>query len=273
MFLDVTREIYNLSLTTSTYTILLMSAKKAICNDKIQAVLFDVGGVVVQSPFLAISVYERQQGLPANYINVALSKRGSEGAFQRYERGELAHSDFLDQWTDELNEVESNNTAYREYLKRRHLDTRMVLPQSTRINGGVLFARMMERAQTPIRCVVQLVGELHRAGYKVAALTNSLPGAGHSNMLDEIFDEVFESSEVGLRKPDPKFYMLACNRLEVCPSEVVFLDDIGANLRAADRLGMDAVQVEIGNEQVAVDKVRKLVRSRGAHILPAQAKI
>ncbi|KAJ1868877.1 hypothetical protein LPJ57_005668, partial [Coemansia sp. RSA 486] len=94
-------------------------------SNRIRAVIFDIGGVVVRSPFIAISAYEREQGLPANYINVALSKLGDSGAFQRYERGELSYSEFIDLWTAELNDADANNRAYRAYLKRRDLDVRM----------------------------------------------------------------------------------------------------------------------------------------------------
>ncbi|KAJ1990161.1 hypothetical protein GGI25_004517 [Coemansia spiralis] len=239
-------------------------------HDRIKAVIFDIGGVVVQSPFIAISQYEREHGLPANYINVALSKRGADGAFQRYERGEIGHDAFLDQWTDELNEVAENNAAYRRYLERRKLDVHMVLPQSTQINGGVLFAHMMEVAKTPNTCVVELIKWLRHSGYRVAALTNNFKSdATSGRMRDELFstlfDEFVESTVVGLRKPDPRFYMHVCNKLEVRPTETVFLDDIGANLRAADRLGMSAVHVEIGREDEAVETVKKIVRARGIH--------
>ncbi|KAJ2825720.1 hypothetical protein IWW50_002723 [Coemansia erecta] len=236
---------------------------------KIRAVIFDIGGVVVQSPFLAISAYEREHKLPANYINVSLSKHGSSGAFQRYERGELTYTAFVDAWTDELNDVAANNTAYLAYLRRRSLDTRMVLPARLRINASVLFARMMRVAETPHECVVELVRWLRRSGYRVAALTNNFQndqtsGKMRDELLGGLFDAFVESSVVGLRKPDPKFYMHACNLLEIAPEEAVFLDDIGKNLRAADRLGMTAVQVEIGREQEAVDTVKKIIRARGA---------
>ncbi|KAJ2161080.1 hypothetical protein GGF46_001751 [Coemansia sp. RSA 552] len=235
-------------------------------GDAIRAVIFDIGGVVVQSPFLAISAYERAHRLPANYINVALSRRGADGAFQKYERGEIGYTEFVDRWTDELNEVEANNAAYRKYLARRNLDACMVLPQRTHVNGAVLFSRMMEVTQTTNACVVDLVRWLRRAGYRVAALTNNFKDDATSKMRPELFDELFdefvESSVVGLRKPDPRFYLHACNRLEVRPSEVVFLDDIGKNLRAASRLGMTAIQVEIGKEQEAVDSVKRLLRER-----------
>ncbi|KAJ2401337.1 hypothetical protein GGI23_001460 [Coemansia sp. RSA 2559] len=237
-------------------------------QDKIRAVIFDIGGVVVKSPFIAISQYEREHGLPANYINVALSKNGADGAFQQYERGEISHESFIDQWTDELNDVDANNRAYRRYLERRKLDVRMALPEKTQINGGVVFARMMEIAKSPNECIVDLIRWLRRNGYRVAALTNNFKNdATSGKMRDEffgpLFDEFVESTVVGLRKPDPKFYIHACNKLEVRPSEVVFLDDIAANLRTADALGMTAVAVNIGKEDEAAEAVKKIVRIRG----------
>ncbi|KAJ2781217.1 hypothetical protein GGI15_003275 [Coemansia interrupta] len=237
-------------------------------KDNVRAVIFDIGGVVVRSPFLAISAYERESGLPANYINVALSKLGDDGAFQQYERGEISHSDFIDRWTAELNDTAANNQAYRAYLERRSLDVHMVLPSRTRINGAVLFRRMMDVARQPNEAVVELIRWLRQRGYRVAALTNNFSGDATDDMRGELFDELFdhfvESTKVGLRKPDPRFYLHACNLLEVRPTEAVFLDDIGKNLRAADRLGMAAVQVEIGREAEAVEAVKRIIRARGA---------
>ncbi|KAJ2702459.1 hypothetical protein FB645_004278 [Coemansia sp. IMI 203386] len=236
-------------------------------SNRIRAVIFDIGGVVVRSPFIAISAYEREQGLPANYINVALSKLGDSGAFQRYERGELSYNEFIDLWTAELNDADANNRAYRAYLKRRDLDVRMVLPTKTQINGAVLFERMMQMTRQPNKAVVDLIRELRRSGYRVAALTNNFKDDPTGDMRDSLFDDLFdhfvESSDVGLRKPDPRFYLHACNLLDVRPAETVFLDDIGKNLRAADRLGMAAVQVEIGKETEAVDAVKRILRARG----------
>ncbi|KAJ2557252.1 hypothetical protein EV175_001455 [Coemansia sp. RSA 1933] len=239
-------------------------------RDRIKAVIFDIGGVVVKSPFIAISQYERENGLPANYINVALSKHGADGAFQQYERGEITHERFVDQWTDELNDTAANNRAYRRYLERRKLDVRMALPDKTQINGGVVFARMMDTAKSPNHSVVDLIRWLRRSGYRVAALTNNFKndvtsGKMRDDFLAPLFDEFVESAVVGLRKPDPRFYIHACNRLEVRPSEAVFLDDISANLRAADALGMTTVPVSIGKEDEAVEAVKQIVRTRGYH--------
>jgi len=76
---------------------------------------------------------------------------------------------------------------------------------------------------------------LHAAkGFKVTALTNNFilpPGSAGIGAPPKdfvtLFDDYVESSVVGLRKPDPKFFQYALDRLKVRPQEVVFLDDIG----------------------------------------------
>ena len=50
-----------------------------------------------------------------------------------------------------------------------------------------------------------------------------------------LFDVVVESSKVGVRKPEPRFYEIACELLDVEPAECVFLDDLGVNLKPARR--------------------------------------
>jgi putative hydrolase of the HAD superfamily len=59
----------------------------------------------------------------------------------------------------------------------------------------------------------------------------------------ELFPVVVDSSEVGLRKPDPRIYELTCTQLEVRPTEAAFLDDIGSNLKSARALGMHTIKV------------------------------
>jgi putative hydrolase of the HAD superfamily len=55
---------------------------------------------------------------------------------------------------------------------------------------------------------------------------------------------VIESSVVGVRKPDPRIYVLACDALGTEARHVVFLDDLGVNLKPARALGMVTIKVE-----------------------------
>jgi putative hydrolase of the HAD superfamily len=82
---------------------------------------------------------------------------------------------------------------------------------------------------------------------RTAALTNNftLPdGDPPMREIRELFDVIVESSRIGVRKPDPRFYELACAELGVAPGESVFLDDLGVNLKSARALGMTTIKVD-----------------------------
>ena len=59
-----------------------------------------------------------------------------------------------------------------------------------------------------------------------------------------MFDVVIESSKVGVRKPDPRFYEIALDAVDVAPDDAVFLDDLGVNLKPARALGMTTIKVD-----------------------------
>ena len=65
------------------------------------------------------------------------------------------------------------------------------------------------------------------------------------------FDAVVESSKVGVRKPEPRFYELACEMLGVQPHECVFLDDLGVNLKPAAAMGMTTIKVLSAEQAIA----------------------
>jgi hypothetical protein len=85
----------------------------------IKAVIFDIGGVVLRSPFIAISEYEQECKLPKDYINVAISSRGSEGSWQRFERGQIPLLQFYKDFSRDLSDAQTNNAAYRLYCSRK----------------------------------------------------------------------------------------------------------------------------------------------------------
>jgi putative hydrolase of the HAD superfamily len=66
-----------------------------------------------------------------------------------------------------------------------------------------------------------------------------------------MFDHVVESSKVGCRKPEPRFYEIACELLGVEPSECVFLDDLGINLKPARAMGMTTIKVGAADPAIA----------------------
>lgn len=195
----------------------------------IAAVVFDIGGVVQDSPLHAIARYERERGLPPNAINRVVVAAGEEGAWARLERGELT--------------VETFCVPFEADCRAR----------GVAIDGRVLMERIAE-ASVPRPRMLEAIRRLRAAGLRVAALTNNwvadTPRHGPDgaetarSRLDPHFDVFVESAVVGLRKPDPGIYSLVCEKLGLEPSRVAFLDDIGRNLKPARELGMATIKVD-----------------------------
>jgi putative hydrolase of the HAD superfamily len=70
-------------------------------------------------------------------------------------------------------------------------------------------------------------------------------------LIMALFDLVIESSLVGARKPEPRFYQLALERLGIEPQQAVYLDDLGINLKPARALGMTTIRVESPGQALA----------------------
>ena len=190
-----------------------------------QAVIFDLGGVVLGSPLHAIADFERASGLPQNFVNRVVAETAPTGAWSRLERGELEMSLFFDAFAADCRDAGHD------------LDVR------------ALFTRMGEAAQ-PRQVMLEAISTLRGTGLKVAALTNNWANEQHdgphdgTRALRHHFDLFVESSVEGLRKPDPRIYELVCRRMDVEPNRSIFLDDIGSNLKTAARLGMATIKVE-----------------------------
>jgi putative hydrolase of the HAD superfamily len=113
--------------------------------------------------------------------------------------------------------------------------------------------------------MVVALDRVKAAGLATACLTNNVSGGTGSDgaarpdvaAVMERFDIVLESSKLGVRKPEPAFYALACERLGVEPDECVFLDDLGVNLKPARELGMTTIKV--GDPAVAIAELGALL--------------
>jgi putative hydrolase of the HAD superfamily len=188
----------------------------------IAAVVFDLGGVVMDSPLHAIARYERDHGLTANAINRAIVAAGDQGSWSRLERGELSLPDFF--------------AAFEADCRTHGVELR---------GAGVMA--YIAQAGVPRPAMIEAIRRIRAHDLRVAALTNNWvtdevrPGRAE---LRELFHVFIESSVVGLRKPDPRIYELTCRQLGVAPTRTVFLDDIGGNLKAARALGMTTIKVE-----------------------------
>ncbi len=80
---------------------------------------------------------------------------------------------------------------------------------------------------------------------------SSQPVSGDVLEVVGLFDELIESSVEGCRKPEPRIYEIACERLGVEPAACVFLDDLGINLKPARAMGMTTIKVVHPDEAIA----------------------
>ena len=101
------------------------------------------------------------------------------------------------------------------------------------------------RAMVACGAMVEAVRELRAAGLRTAMLTNISrdPFTGYRDVVpvEELFDAVVDSSKVGLRKPDPAIYRLACSCIGLEPEECVYVDDLVCNVEGAEAVGMTAI--------------------------------
>ena len=193
-------------------------------SDKpVRAVLWDFGGVVTESPFVAFARHERETGLPDGFIRALNTRNPDSNAWAKFERSEIDLDAFCP-----LFEAEAMEAGHR-------LDGRAVV---------ALLAG-------PVR--PEMVGALRRLRerYRIACLTNNVRSAARppeqARAVAEamsLFHAVIESSKVGVRKPEPRFYEIACETLGVAPDEAVFLDDLGVNLKTARAMSMRTIKVE-----------------------------
>jgi putative hydrolase of the HAD superfamily len=186
----------------------------------IRAVIFDIGGVLTTSPVQSIRAFEEQSGLPERALGPLLADH--DGAWSLFEKSEISPAEFV--------------AAFEEETVGRGLDV-----------DGWKFLEAFYTALVVRDEMVHAVRAI-RERMKVAAITNNITreerSAENPLALDDLFDVVIESSKVGVRKPDPRIYLMACEEMGVAPGECVFLDDFGVNLKAARQLGMTTIKVD-----------------------------
>lgn len=208
-----------------------------------QAVIFDFGGVFIDSPFTALLRAAEEAELdPELMLRVVFGpyEEDTDHAWHRLERGEVT-----------VFEARDEILAASEAEAGRAIDPFELLAS---LSGSEIRDEMVEFCR-----------ELRTAGLRTGLLTNNarefedfwrplLP-------LDELFDDVVDSSEVGLRKPDPRIYELALGRLGVAAPRTVFVDDAPGNVAGAERVGIRAVLIgpERHDVPAALAELRRLV--------------
>ncbi|MFM2100755.1 MAG: hypothetical protein RLZZ366_2294 [Pseudomonadota bacterium] len=203
---------------------------------EIEAVLWDFGGVITSSPFEAFNRLEAERGLPQNLIRQINAADPDTNAWALFERAEIDSAAFDAAFT-----VEAKALGH----ELRGADVLAVL-------AGDIRPKMVA-ALDAVRAV----------GLKTGCITNNVKagsGAGMARSAEKAdavadviarFDHVIESSKAGVRKPDPRIYLMMCEALDVDPAACVYLDDLGINCKPAAALGMHAIKVT-GEDQALI---------------------
>lgn len=191
----------------------------------VSAVVFDLGGVLTESPMTAFAAYEAEAGLPDGLIRRLNSTDPDANAWARFERNEV--------------DVAGFSAAFEaEALAAGH-----------RVDA----ARVLEALRGELRpSMVAAVRTLREAGLPVALLSNNVAPMERTGVLGELlglFDAIVESSVEGVRKPEPEIYRRALARLSdavgrpIAAADCAYLDDLGINLKPARALGFTTIKV------------------------------
>jgi putative hydrolase of the HAD superfamily len=201
----------------------------------VDAVLWDFGGVLTTSPFEAFNRYEEEAGLPRDLIRTLNATNPDDNAWARLERSEVDVDGFIT-----LFEAEAATHGHT-------VDGQRVLDcLSGDIRPEMVEALRRCRERLRVGCITNNVPTGHGPGMA------SSPGrAAAVDEVMELFEVVVESSKVGIRKPDPRVYTLACAKLGVRPQRCAYLDDLGINCKPAAALGMTAIKVVSSDQALA----------------------
>jgi putative hydrolase of the HAD superfamily len=191
----------------------------------VSAVVFDLGGVLTESPMTAFAAYEEEAGLPPGLIRLLNSTDPDTNAWARFERNELDVAGFSAAF-----EAEAAAAGHR-----------------------IEAARVLAALRGELRpAMVAAVRRLRGAGLPLALLSNNVAPMERTGPVGELlglFDAIVESSVEGVRKPEPEIYRRALTRLSdavgrrIEAADCAYLDDLGINLKPARALGFATIKV------------------------------
>jgi len=196
-------------------------------STKLSAILWDFGGVFTSSPFENFNRLEEKHGAPKDFIRQVNSTNPNENAWAQFESNSVSLGEF-----DDLFAKESEKLGFKIQGK-----------EVINILSGDLRPRMVEVLKTckqhfKVGCITNNV----KSGKGPSMAQNEEKAIQISSVMD-LFDVIIESSLVGVRKPNPVIYEMACEALTVNPGNCAFLDDLGINLKPAKSMGMQTIKV------------------------------
>jgi putative hydrolase of the HAD superfamily len=207
----------------------------------VKAVIWDFGGVLTTSPFEAFNRYEEERGLPKDLIRSINATNGDTNTWAQFENSTVTLDEF-----DGLFAAEAAERGYDVPGK----DIIALLAGDLRPQMVEALRRISEKLITG--CITNNV----KAG-EGAGMARSAEKVAANEAVMGMFQVVIQSSVVGVRKPNPKIYEMACEALNVAPEDAVYLDDLGINLKPARAMGMQTIKVI--DPDVALDELEAAV--------------
>ena len=193
----------------------------------IKAVLWDFGGVITTSPFIAFNRFEIENNIPRDFIRGINATNPETNAWALFESSRMSLEEF-----DRKFEEETRAAGYPVPGKK-----------ILELLSGDIRPKMVRALKT---C---------KQHFTIGCITNNMRSgegpvmgkveekAARVQEIMKMFDVVVESSKEGARKPDPEIYRIALSRMDVPAGQTVFLDDLGINLKPARVLGMKTIKV------------------------------
>jgi putative hydrolase of the HAD superfamily len=192
----------------------------------IKAVFWDFGGVITSSPFESFNRFEANNRLPENFLRTVNSTNPDNNAWAKLEKTEVGIEEFSDLFLEESKAL-GHPVPGKEVIALLKGEVRPEM-----INALNIIKDKMIQA-----CLTNNIQAMDKE------FVGNVSASGKHNEIMELFDFVIESSKENVRKPDPEFYLLACRRANIEPTEAIFLDDLGVNLKPARELGMTTIKV------------------------------
>ena len=218
----------------------------------IRAVVFDIGGILqiipeggdptIRFPEM-LARWERRLGMAQGALNGCIDEQTSRLAAAGKDDGSLGICSY-EEWVSELRAVTGWDMSVTDEFMEDFWDTYIGDPNP---ELAAYFVGLRPR-------------------YRTAFLSNSFVGARErehaARGFGDMADLIIYSHEVGVAKPDPRIYAITCERLDVQPHEMIFLDDVPRNIAAARDYGIHGVLFQ--NNAQAIAGIEALLATHSA---------
>ena len=181
-------------------------------QNNIKLVLWDYGGVLSYSPFKNIQKFEKKNNYAVNSIIKINSRNSFDNAWAQLEKDEIS--------------IEKFSKLFREEAKQfgvQNINTDKLL-ECLNVKLNIKMVELLENVSKFYSCV---------------CLTNNFKKMSSSDFenIKHNFSLIIESCKIGLRKPEKEIYIYVLKALKVSAKEILFIDDLGINLKPARELG------------------------------------